>query len=147
MLRISVATLLLVFSCCGFAAGHDLYPFAHKADQVRFQHLTQQLRCLVCQNETLADSNAKLAKDLRGQVYHMVLRGESNQHIKQYLVQRYGNFVLFKPPLNRMTFLLWAVPSGLLIFAVLLLFIIVRQRQSNVAQYILSELERQRAED
>lgn len=92
----------------------DTQSFKHPSEQKRFSALTQQLRCLVCQNQNLADSNAPLAKDLREQVANMIRQGNNNVAIKQQLVSQYGDFVLYKPPVQKNTWLLWFGPLVLL---------------------------------
>ncbi|MGD9941845.1 MAG: cytochrome c-type biogenesis protein CcmH [Burkholderiaceae bacterium] len=84
------------------------------ADRERYQQLAEELRCLVCQNQTLADSGAELALDLRHQVESMIAAGQSNDEIKRYLVERYGDFVLYRPPVQRNTLALWGMPFALL---------------------------------
>ncbi|MFI4919200.1 MAG: cytochrome c-type biogenesis protein [Legionellales bacterium] len=88
--------------------------------EVQFNYLLKELRCLVCQNQDLADSNAALAKDLRLQVYQMVKEGKSDTEIKDYLTSRYGDFILFKPPVKAVTLLLWFGPLLFLILGFLL---------------------------
>jgi cytochrome c-type biogenesis protein CcmH len=92
-----------------------LYPFDSPRQKAQFESLLKELRCLVCQNQDLADSNAGLAKDLREIVYKMVRDGQSDQEITQYLTNRYGDFILFKPPVKGFTFLLWLGPILFLI--------------------------------
>lgn len=99
----------------------DSYQFQTTDQQLRFIKLTQQFRCLVCQNEALADSNASLAQDLRREISLMILQGASDQQVTNYLVQRYGNYVLFQPPLMKSTYLLWFGPFALLVLAAILL--------------------------
>lgn len=82
--------------------------------QSRYLALIAELRCLVCQNQNIADSNAPLAEDLRHQVRSMILRGETDQQIKTYMVERYGDFVLYRPPVKPQTWLLWGGPFVLL---------------------------------
>lgn len=103
---------LVIFTCvgCALAQPQEAYMFAEKGQQQQFTALTQELRCLVCQNETIADSNAPLAKDLRQQVYQQIMTGKDQVAIKQYLVERYGQFILFKPRFNLSTLLLWVFP-------------------------------------
>jgi len=86
-----------------------------QAERERFHALAEELRCLVCQNQTLADSDASLAADLRREVEELMLAGRSDEEIKAYLVQRYGDFVLYRPPLQRNTWMLWLGPFGLLV--------------------------------
>ena len=104
-----------------YAAPTAVYSFDQPKQAAQFQGLLKELRCLVCQNQDLADSNAGLAKDLRREVYHMVKAGQSDQDIVHYLTTRYGDFILFKPPVKSLTLLLWFGPGlflllGLLIF-------------------------------
>ena len=86
-----------------------------QAERERFHALAEELRCLVCQNQTLADSEASLAADLRREVEELMLAGRSDDEIKAYLVQRYGDFVLYRPPVQRNTWLLWGGPFALLV--------------------------------
>lgn len=88
----------------------DLYPFPTQQDKDRFQALTQEIRCVVCQNQAISDSYAPLAKDLRKKIYERVLAKASDQEIKAYLTKRYGDFILLKPKFNPGTFLLWLFP-------------------------------------
>ena len=104
-----------------FAADIPL-EFADPQQQRRYRTLLEELRCLVCQNQTLADSHAELAQDLRSQIYDMVDEGQSNQIIIDYLVERYGNFVLYRPPLNPNTLLLWFGPFLLLVLALVAVY-------------------------
>ncbi len=92
--------------------------FADAARQARYEHLTNELRCLVCQNQTIADSNAGLAGDLRREVKEMIAAGKSDNDIKHFLTARYGDFVLYDPPLTPRTLLLWAAPALLVLITV-----------------------------
>ena len=95
--------------------------FDNQQQQDRFEQLTQELRCLVCQNQNLADSDAPLAYDLRRELHKMLMAGQSNEQIKQFLVARYGDFVLYRPPLQKNTYLLWLAPLILLLGGALIL--------------------------
>ena len=106
----------------------DPLPFKDRAEEVRFQKLTKQLRCLVCQNQDLADSDADLAKDLRKQVYEMMQSGKSDDEIKTYLVARYNDFVLYDPPLKPGTWLLWFSPFAFVLIGVFVVARILRSR-------------------
>jgi len=92
--------------------------FPDEARQARYEHLTGELRCLVCQNQTIADSNAGLAGDLRREVKEMIAAGKSDDEIKHFLTARYGDFVLYDPPLTPRTLLLWAAPALLVLVTV-----------------------------
>jgi cytochrome c-type biogenesis protein CcmH len=102
---------------------------AMEGNESRIRQLEEKLRCLVCQNQTLADSNAELAGDLRRQVREQIAAGRSDQQIIDYLVQRYGDFVLYEPPFKPTTALLWLGPFVLLAAAVLVLVATLRRRR------------------
>ena len=102
--------------------------------QDRYMSLIKEIRCLVCQNESLADSQADLAGDLRKDIYNMMGGGKSNEEIIDFLVQRYGDFVLYNPPLEGKTVLLWFLPFVFLIMAVVTVVYFVRQRAALSGQ-------------
>ncbi|MCX7090879.1 MAG: cytochrome c-type biogenesis protein CcmH [Legionellales bacterium] len=104
-----------LFCLCTLVWASARYPFEHPAQQAQFQALLHDLRCPVCQNQDLADSNAALAADLRDEVYHLVLAHYSDQEIIGHLTQRYGNFIVFKPPVTILTSVLWFGPVLLLL--------------------------------
>lgn len=105
-----MALLYLLWAQCAFSTPSDLYPFTRQADAERFYALTQTIRCVVCQNQNINDSNAPLANDLRAKVYAMVLEKQSDAAIQKYLVQRYGDFILLQPRFNPITAALWLIP-------------------------------------
>jgi cytochrome c-type biogenesis protein CcmH len=96
--------------------------------QSRFEHIAQNLRCLVCQNESIADSNVELASDLRRQVREMLIAGKSDDAIFDFMTDRYGEFVRFNPPLTPKTLLIWGAPFFMLLLGGGIIFRIVRQR-------------------
>jgi len=96
--------------------------------RARYQTLTRELRCLVCQNQPIADSNAPLAADLRRQVREMLLAGSSDREIYRFMTDRYGDFVLYKPPFTMRTWLLWLAPILLLLLGGTILFRTLRER-------------------
>jgi len=100
--------------------------------QARYERLINELRCLMCQNETIADSNAGLAADLRREVRALVLEGKSDAEIRKFMTDRYGDFVLYRPPFTARTALLWALPGLLLLAGAFVAFRIVRQRSQLV---------------
>lgn len=106
----------------------DPYPFTSTDDAARFAAITKEVRCVVCQNQNIADSNAPLASDLRQKIYVMVLEKQSNEDIKNYLVKRYGEFILLQPRFSKLTFLLWTFPALAIISAFLLLIRTIKQR-------------------
>jgi len=96
--------------------------------QARFERITQELRCLVCQNESIADSNVELASDLRRQVREMLVAGKSDDDIFAFMTDRYGEFVRFSPPLEPKTWLIWGAPFIALVLGIGIIFRIVRRR-------------------
>lgn len=110
----------------------DTLEFRDAAEERRFQQLTRELRCLVCQNQNLADSDAGLARDLRQEVFEQLRRGKSDVEIKQYLVERYSDFVLYDPPLRAGTLSLWFGPAAVLLIGIAVVFIVVRRRAANI---------------
>jgi cytochrome c-type biogenesis protein CcmH len=112
---------LFLFLTTGFAIPRPLYSFDTVEQAAQFQMLTKTLRCLVCQNQNLAESEAPLAKDLRQLIYLQIKQGQSNDEISGYLTARYGNFIRYHPPFNRETLLLWLTPILSLFLGFLLL--------------------------
>lgn len=96
--------------------------------QARYERITKDLRCLVCQNESIADSNVELASDLRRQVREMLSAGKSDDAIFDFMTDRYGEFVRFNPPLEPKTLLIWGAPFLVLVLGVVIIFRIVRRR-------------------
>lgn len=126
-MRATLAILALLYA--GFALAIDSEPpFTDSSLQARYEQLTHEFRCLVCQDETVADSNAELAADFRRQIHGMVEAGKSDAEIRQYMVTRYGNFVLYKPPVQGSTAILWAGPFILLLLALAIVARVVRRR-------------------
>jgi cytochrome c-type biogenesis protein CcmH len=110
------------------AALDDHGQLQNPALQTRFEHITKELRCLVCQNESIADSNVDLAADLRRQVREMLIAGRSDDAIFQFMTDRYGEFVRFAPPLSPKTALIWGAPFFMVLLGGLVIFRVVRQR-------------------
>ena len=138
---LAIALLLLGW---GAACGGEAPPAAQDpALEKRVHALASELRCLVCQNQTLADSNAPLAVDLRNQVREQLKSGRSERDVIDFLVARYGDFVLYRPPLKGNTLLLWAGPFILLAFGLFLLFLRIKRKVPAEAE--LSESDRARA--
>lgn len=105
----------------------ETYEFSDPAHESRYHDMIAQLRCLVCQNQNLADSNAELAKDLRERTFEMINAGASDEDIVDFMIARYGDFVLYKPPLRLRTALLWGGPFAILLIALIVFFFTVRR--------------------
>jgi cytochrome c-type biogenesis protein CcmH len=122
----------LVLSLCVFGAAsakEAVEVAANPALEARMMVLATELRCLVCQNQTIADSHADLAVDLRNQIREQLTKGQDEDQIRAYMTQRYGDFVLYKPPFKATTVLLWVGPPLLLLGALIGLFLMLRARQ------------------
>jgi cytochrome c-type biogenesis protein CcmH len=124
----ALLAMLLMFGGVAYAQAIEPMPFASHAQEVRFQQLTAQLRCPMCQNETLADSNAPIARDLRNQIFQLMQQGKSDEEIKQYLVARYSDYVLYDPPLKPGTMLLWFGPLVILLGGAGVVLVAIRKR-------------------
>ena len=146
-LRFAVFGLILLSAAGPALSAKEAQPSA--ADSVleeRVMKLSRELRCLVCQNETLADSRADLAEDLRTQIREQMKAGKSDKEIISYLTTRYGKFILYNPPVDPTTYLLWFGPFVLLLGGLLLLFRYVKQRSTLITDSPLSAEERRQAE-
>jgi cytochrome c-type biogenesis protein CcmH len=117
----------------------EAFKFETKAEEQHFKDLIEELRCLVCQNQSLADSDAELAHDLRAEVYEMIQAGKSDDEIVEYLVARYGDFVLYNPPVKPSTYLIWFGPFVLLLIAAVLLLRAVRRQKRTAVTDITPE--------
>src|SRR2546423_15192167 len=140
---------LICISIC-FAAvsiAKDAQPNEDPQIEQRMKNLTEQLRCLVCQNETLADSHADLAEDLRREIREQMKAGKSDKEIIAFLTDRYGQFILYRPRVTPTTYLLWFGPFGLLLGGFALLFYYIQQRRDLIREQPLTAEERRRAED
>jgi len=111
-------------------ANVEIYKFSTPAEELRYKKIVQELRCLVCQNQNLADSNADLAQDLRQKAYEMIRAGSSAAEVIDYMAARYGDFVLYRPPLKFSTLLLWVGPLLLLLLSLGILWKIFQQQRT-----------------
>lgn len=114
----------------------EVYQFTSPELELRYQSLTEELRCLVCQNQNIADSHAELAQDLRRKVYEMLSSGQSNAQIIDYMTERYGDFVLYRPPFNMRTILLWFTPVLALLIGALGFISILNRRETNADEQL-----------
>ena len=134
MKLITLLVLLLSFSAYAqLQQVQEPLVFENQQQQDRFDQLTKELRCLVCQNQNLADSDAPWAHDLRREVHAMLQTGQSDKQIKQFMVERYGDFVLYRPPVQTNTYLLWVAPLILLLGGALVLRFNIKKRSALLA--------------
>src|SRR5438552_10920927 len=141
-----VVVQLMLLSCLAFTAGaKEAQPDAADPQlEKRVMKLSQELRCLVCQNETLADSRADLAEDLRSKIREQMKAGKSDKEIVAFLTDRYGDFVLYRPPVKPTTYLLWFGPFVLLLAGLAMLFRYVKQRRDSINDQPLTNEEHAR---
>ncbi len=129
-----------------YAAPVVTYDFASEDQEALFNKLSNELRCLVCQNQAIADSNAELATDLREEIYSMLQQGKTEKEIVDFMVARYGDFVLYRPPMKPMTYVLWFGPAIALVVGFFVVISIVRkQKRATAAEISNEEIERLKA--
>jgi cytochrome c-type biogenesis protein CcmH len=129
--RSLLVTLALVFAGPALAIDAEK-AFDDPALQARYESINRELRCLVCQNQTIADSNATLAQDLRRQVREMIVAGKSDADIREFMITRYGDFVLYRPRMTASNFLLWAAPVLLLLLGTFIGIRYIRRQSAEV---------------
>jgi len=138
----------LLFACLttlsSAYAGVEIRKFSNFDEEQRYNQLIDELRCLVCQNQNLADSNSQLALDLRNRVHTMIVEGKSDQEITDYMVQRYGEFVLYNPPLDPVTAILWVGPF-LFLFVGIFFLVFYIKKQVNRSPSVLSNKQHEHA--
>ena len=133
---ISLAVLLILCGLPALAMAQTQEPpvFDNAEQEERYKELTTELRCVVCQNQNLADSDAQLAQDLRKEILGMLKDGQSDDQITGFLVDRYGDFVLYRPAIGGNTLALWLIPGILLGFGAIAVFFTVRNRNRRLAE-------------
>ena len=128
-MRSAVLAVMLWFVCAPLGAAIEAYEFDSPEMEAEYKQLIDELRCLVCQNQNLSGSDADLAKDLRRQTYEMLSDGKSREQVIDFMVQRYGDFVLYRPQFKSSTYLLWLGPF--LLLAGILIFVVLRLRRAG----------------
>lgn len=135
LMRLSLSGLLgfiILFSPLAFSELSEMYVFDSTQKKSQFEQIIHEMRCLVCQNQNLADSNAPLAKDLRLVIYRRIRNGESTRQIRNYLMSRYGDFITFKPAFSHLTYCLWLSPFILLLVIFLILIFKIKKFDSRL---------------
>jgi cytochrome c-type biogenesis protein CcmH len=143
-MRKFILFLVLLWSTSALA-GVEVHKFDNPEQEQQYNRLVAELRCLVCQNQNLADSNAELAQDLRQEVYEMIQNGATDQEIVSFMVARYGDFVLYRPPFKSTTAFLWIGPFIILAVGFVILLMFIRKRRQSAAVE-LDETEQARAQ-
>ncbi|HYV28261.1 MAG TPA: cytochrome c-type biogenesis protein [Candidatus Eisenbacteria bacterium] len=147
MMKRIILLLTVLISLFGATLAKEAQSNEDPKIEQRMKVLTEQLRCMVCQNETLDASRADLAENLRKEIREQIKAGKSDQEIIAFLTQRYGDYVLYNPPVKKTTYLLWFGPFVLLIGGTVVLYRYVRNRREMIKESPLSADERKRAEE
>jgi len=136
-----LVTVLLSFSAGAFIS--DTYTFKDEVTEKRYKSLVKDLRCPKCQNQNLADSNSAIATDLRREVYELLVQGKADVEIVDFMVKRYGEFVLYRPKVSSTTYVLWFGPAFLLLIGTIAVIVIVRRKPIKKAQTGLTAEQKQ----
>ncbi len=126
-----------------YALKIEFHSFDNKQQEELYKELIAELRCVKCQNQNLAESNAELATDMREKTYEMVKQGKTREDVVNYMTARYGDFVLYKPPLKSKTLLLWVGPPLLFLLSLFLLFKLIRKQSDHQAVDTMSDADRE----
>ncbi len=151
-MRSLILSFMLLFTLPVFASPMQTFVFEDDEQEEVFKRLSHEIRCLVCQNQSIGDSNAELATDLREEIYNMLKDGQTEQQIVDFLVERYGDFVLYNPPMKPTTYLLWFGPFAIFLVALYFAVSFIRSHREKRGEDIVIEsddqerLERLRAE-
>ena len=137
--RQTLISLLLLLGIFTAQAAIVAFDFDDPAKEARFRKFSEELRCLVCQNQSLADSNAELALDLRRELYKMIQNDATDEEIISFMVDRYGDFVLYKPPVKPVTWMLWFGPFVLIVIGLVILVRVIRNTGKQAATEISPE--------
>lgn len=138
--------MVIFFSSLATASPVDTYVFQDKVTEIRFNALNKELRCPKCQNQNLADSNSPIAADLRREVYELLQQGKADIEIVDFMVARYGEFVLYRPRVSSLTYILWYGPAGLLFVGVIVVVVILRRKPVKKAQQTLNTAQKNKLE-
>ncbi|MGF6192104.1 cytochrome c-type biogenesis protein [Serratia sp. 2723] len=139
-----ITLLLVALLSWSAAAAIDTYKFNSVEQEQQYRELTEQLRCPKCQNNSIADSNAIIAADMRTKVYELMMQGQDKQQVIDYMVARYGNFVTYEPPVTPATLILWVGPLLFVLIGGAVVILRTRQRRAGAVNEEFSEQEQQR---
>ena len=139
LLRILTLSLAFMFVQPVLSSPVDTYEFKDEVTKIRFNALTKELRCPKCQNQNLADSNSPIAADLRREVYNLLDQGKADIEIVDFMVARYGDFVLYRPRVSSLTYILWFGPAFLLLIGVFVVVMVLRKKTPEKSVEFLSD--------
>jgi len=139
LLSLFIVTLIFSLSVnIATASPVDTYEFNDEVTKIRFQALSKELRCPKCQNQNLADSNSPIAADLRRELYELLQQGKADSEIVDFMVDRYGEFVLYRPRVSELTYVLWFGPAVLILLGIIVVIVIVRRKPVDKKSLALS---------
>ncbi len=139
LLSLFIVTLIFFLSTnIATASPVDTYEFNDEVTKIRFQALSKELRCPKCQNQNLADSNSPIAADLRRELYELLQQGKADSEIVDFMVDRYGEFVLYRPRVSELTYVLWFGPAVLILLGIIVVIVIVRRKPVDKKSLALS---------
>jgi cytochrome c-type biogenesis protein CcmH len=139
LLSLFIVTLIFSLSVnIAMASPVDTYEFNDEVTKIRFQALSKELRCPKCQNQNLADSNSPIAADLRRELYELLQQGKADSEIVDFMVDRYGEFVLYRPRVSELTYVLWFGPAVLILLGIIVVIVIVRRKPVDKKSLALS---------
>jgi cytochrome c-type biogenesis protein CcmH len=144
--KIFLFALFILIANTSFAVKIEFHSFENKQQEKLYLQLIAELRCVKCQNQNLAESNAELARDMRDKAYELIIKGGSRADVVKYMTDRYGDFVLYKPPFKANTLLLWIGPPVFLFLSLFMLFKLIRNQKNQPAE-TLSDADRDRVRD
>ncbi|HMN43994.1 MAG TPA: cytochrome c-type biogenesis protein CcmH [Povalibacter sp.] len=127
-MKACVGVMILLLAVSASQAMDTAPAFDDPAQQARYEHLARELRCLQCRSETIADSSVSLAADLRRQLRELIATGKSDDEIKTYMTDRYGDYILYRPPVKSNTWLLWAAPVLLVLIGIIAAFVVISRK-------------------
>lgn len=139
LLNCIIFSLVFIFSVSSAQASPvDTYEFRDEVTKIRFQALSKELRCPKCQNQNLADSNSPIAADLRKELYELLQQGKADSEVVSFMVDRYGEFVLYRPRVSSLTYVLWFGPIVLILLGVIVVIVIVRRKPVDKKDLIMT---------
>lgn len=138
MISCITSVLLFFTSFSSVASPVETYQFNDEVTKIRFQELSKELRCPKCQNQNLADSNSPIAADLRNELYELLQQGKADSEIVDFMVNRYGEFVLYRPRVSELTYVLWFGPAILILLGIVIVIVIVRRKPVDEKDLLLN---------
>ena len=140
LIKLFLLSITLILTMADVEASPvDTYEFQDEVTKIRFQALTKELRCPKCQNQNLADSNSAIAADLRKEVYELLQQGRADSEIVSFMVDRYGEFVLYRPRVSSLTYVLWFGPIVLILLGIIVVIVVVRRKPVDKKALVLSK--------